>query len=228
MNYFSQVTLSPGSYESNQLLKRIAQNAYVEHQQLWQLFPEAPDKTRDFIFHSEQRQMSRVYHLVSKRKPLENLIPWEVQTKSYDPKIATGQRLTFKLNVNPVVSRKDKAGRSHRHDVVMDAKQQLKAEGIPQHERPASGEIIQKAGINWLNQRSEKNGFSFQKQEVIVDGYERRKAYKGPGKSPIEYSVLGFSGILTVIDPVLFKEILINGIGPAKAFGCGLMLIRRV
>ena len=34
--------------------------------------------------------------------------------------------------------------------------------------------------------------------------------------------------VLTVSDPLAFAVALAGGIGPAKAFGCGLLLVRRV
>lgn len=37
-----------------------------------------------------------------------------------------------------------------------------------------------------------------------------------------------FNGLLRITDPDAFRETLIRGIGPAKAFGCGLMLVKRV
>lgn len=37
-----------------------------------------------------------------------------------------------------------------------------------------------------------------------------------------------FDGLLRITDPDAFRETLIRGIGPAKAFGCGLMLVKRV
>ena len=35
-------------------------------------------------------------------------------------------------------------------------------------------------------------------------------------------------GKLKIVDPDRFKQALLQGIGSAKAFGCGLMLVRRV
>jgi CRISPR system Cascade subunit CasE len=37
-----------------------------------------------------------------------------------------------------------------------------------------------------------------------------------------------YDGLLRITDPDAFRETLIRGIGPAKAFGCGLMLVKRV
>ncbi|MCI0724558.1 MAG: type I-E CRISPR-associated protein Cas6/Cse3/CasE [Acidobacteria bacterium] len=39
---------------------------------------------------------------------------------------------------------------------------------------------------------------------------------------------MDFSGMLFVINPKAFAVALHKGIGPAKAFGCGLMLVRRI
>jgi len=40
-------------------------------------------------------------------------------------------------------------------------------------------------------------------------------------------AVIDFEGFLTVTDPNLFVASLVCGIGRAKAYGCGLMLIAR-
>lgn len=36
-----------------------------------------------------------------------------------------------------------------------------------------------------------------------------------------------FEGVLNVTDPAHLIRLLENGVGPAKAFGCGLLLVRR-
>ena len=43
----------------------------------------------------------------------------------------------------------------------------------------------------------------------------------------MSFSTLDFDGILTVNDPAAFLLALSRGFGAAKAYGCGLMLIRR-
>ncbi len=51
---------------------------------------------------------------------------------------------------------------------------------------------------------------------------------KRNGGKQVSLSTLEFNGVLTVADPKLFLETLYEGIGPAKGFGCGLMLVRRI
>jgi CRISPR system Cascade subunit CasE len=41
------------------------------------------------------------------------------------------------------------------------------------------------------------------------------------------FGVLDFAGLIEVADPSVFVARLGQGFGKAKAFGCGLMLIRR-
>jgi CRISPR system Cascade subunit CasE len=44
----------------------------------------------------------------------------------------------------------------------------------------------------------------------------------------IRFSAVDFSGELLVTNPELFHLALFNGIGNAQAFGCGLLLVRRL
>ncbi len=62
--------------------------------------------------------------------------------------------------------------------------------------------------------------------EVGVDGYELVSIPRD-GASAAQFSRLDFTGLLTVTDPAAFLTALACGFGRARAFGCGLMLIRR-
>jgi CRISPR system Cascade subunit CasE len=76
--------------------------------------------------------------------------------------------------------------------------------------------------------RSERNGFSFLAEEVRIEGYSQYQVAKKGCRTAIRYSTLDFTGLLTVEDISLFQQALCEGIGPAKAFGCGLLLLRRL
>ncbi len=52
-------------------------------------------------------------------------------------------------------------------------------------------------------------------------------SYDEKGNKEIRYNTMDFRGILTVTDSDQFANTLMQGLGKAKAFGCGLMLIRR-
>jgi len=226
MSYFSRVTLNASRVEPEQLTTLACSDSYKEHQALWRLFASDPNAERDFLFRRDELYHGLRYFVVSQREPLDQDGIWSVESKFYNPQLETGQQLAFSLRVNPVVTRKGEDGKSKRHDVVMDLKRKDSYQKKPKPERDAVMEIAKKAGVAWLERRAIKYGFSFNDESVQVEGYHKHRSHKRGTK--ISYSTIDFSGLLRVDDPGLFGRALQNGIGPAKAFGCGLMLVRRI
>ncbi|ARU32448.1 type I-E CRISPR-associated protein Cas6/Cse3/CasE [Sulfuriferula sp. AH1] len=236
--YFSVIT--PEESLLRQASHELAQSAsivhkkepYAEHQLLWRFFPSVEDQARDFIFRRHDVDQIPRFYVVSKRPPIAFSNAWKIQSKDYAPQLAEDQRLSFQLRVNPVITKKNSAGKSQRHDVVMQAKKQLLAEhGFGNDakwkewqdgdNKPLLYEIVQKTCIEWLQSRAGNNGFTI--ITASVDAYQQNKA----GERDIRFSTVDFSGELIVTNPELFQQVLFNGLGHAKAFGCGLMLVRR-
>jgi len=218
--YFTRLTLLKHP-NLPALLHRLG-DAYREHQMLWQLFEPDPNAKRDFLYRRDVYHGVPRYFILSKRPPVNSLGLWHIDPpKPFRPMLQSGQRLAFMLRVNPVVSRDGK-----RHDVVTDRKLQMGWKNLPIHERPPLSSLIQESGIDWLQQRAERYGFSFVEEAVRVDGYHLHRTRRN--SRLIRFSSMDFSGLLTVNNPDLFINAIKNGIGPAKAFGCGLMLIRKI
>ena len=220
MSYFSRLSLDPASLEATDLLRATIGDAYREHQLLWDCFGKDPAASRDFVFRREVLRGQIRYFVVSARQPFAPL-PWIVETKEYEPKVAEGQILAFSLRANPVVSRRDDKGKQKRHDIVMDAK--AKAQTTP----GVSAASIESLGYDWLSSRAAQLGFVVADENLVVDGYRQNQGRKRRASKPIRFSTLDFSGRLRVTDSQRFKVALMEGIGPAKAFGCGLLLVRR-
>ena len=145
------------------------------------------------------------------------------------------------------LSRREKAGLKEkpkstkqriRHDVVMEAKRNMDWKNTPPSQRPTLAKLAYDEGSRWLEGKALKFGFKIESTRIEdeyfdgpiemsslrVDGYSSwRQRY---GKK-IELSILDFEGNLIVTDPAKFSKALYEGIGPAKAFGCGLLLVRR-
>jgi len=226
MSYFSRIILDASNYQANLILRNISQNGYSEHQALWKLFPDDPDASRDFLFRAEQKPLQRIFYMVSQRQPIA-APGWLVESKPYKPVITTGQALAFTLRANPVVTRKDENGKRQRHDVVMNEKHEIGFAKLSQQERPAMPELIRNAGEKWLMSRAEKQGFEIAEQGFMVESYDQHRSSKRGNSKPISHSTMDLAGVLRVTDVEQFTDCLFNGIGPAKAFGCGLMLVRR-
>ena len=146
--------------------------------------------------------------------------------------IREGQHLRFSLRANPVITRwvegKDGAKIHKRHDVVMDRKMRMSEAGIPRNEWPEPQQIVLDEGVRWLSARSNDYGFVVSPDEVVAEGYIQQKFMKKKGKHLISISTMDFDGILEVIDPEKMHQTLMEGIGPSKGFGCGLLLVKPV
>jgi len=77
---------------------------------------------------------------------------------------------------------------------------------------------------NWLIRHSENGGFKIRQASVLTAGYAyvNRSGEKRQGQ---QLRSVRFEGILEVTDPEKFRQSLNSGIGPAKAFGFGLLSI---
>lgn len=193
---------------------------YAEHRLIWSLFADGPDRTRDFLWRSEGPGR---FTALSARPPADPHGLFELDFKPFEPDLRQGDRLRFDLRANPVVARRAEPGKRGKvRDVVMDALYAT-PRGARDDERWA---CIQSAGRAWLLRQGEANGFT-PLGHPAIDGYTRVRLPRQGGKEDAEFRSLDFSGELEVNDPERFLARLAQGYGKARAFGCGLMLIRR-
>ena len=190
----------------------------ARHKLIWSLFSDGKEHPRDFLWREDKYGK---FYTLSAREPVDHHNLFDMESKPFEPILQTDDPLLFSLRANPVVSRKTEGKRrGQRHDVVMDCLSHYKED---RHKR--RGECVEKAGQDWLKQQGERSGF---KPEFIkVDGYHQHILPRKGGKRPGNISTLDFQGRLTVTDPEKFLAKLTNGFGSAKAFGCGLMMIKR-
>lgn len=240
--YFSLITPSPGA--EREAAMQWAGNPYGDHQWLWRFFAAEPDTARDFLFRRRDGEGSMPgYYVVSNRKPQSFSGAWQVQSRDYDPQLHEGQRLAFELKANPVMTHTVN-GKSRRDDVVMQEKKRLLDErGLlrwadwpdKDKSKPALYELVQARCLDWLEKRAERAGFRLLARElhdeqgsrvvkaVRVDAYSQHRAER----KDIRFSTVDFTGELEIADLEAFRQALFEGIGHAKAFGCGLLLVRR-
>lgn len=193
-----------------------AKNPYQFHQALWKLFPGYEDAERDFLFRVEQFQsgVGAQVLLQSAIKPEGNQqSPMLLAQREFALSIPNGQRLRFRLRANPIKTIKD----SSKGTVEKKGKTFTKTVRVP-----LSHEEQQQA---WLERKL--RDFA-QLETLIVQPepvtYFRKVKESHSGK----IQTVLFDGIMTVTDSVEFESQVLLGIGPAKAFGCGLLSVARV
>lgn len=206
-------------------------DAYADHQWMWNLFPSPKGTPRDFLFRRDAQSGLPRYYVVSEREPQARDHAWRVQTQSYAPQLQAGMRLRFDLRANPVVAGHNEHGKHVRHDVVMQTKTKLLRERGLQHwkdwqgeDKPPSQDLVFSACSAWLSAQATRNGFELVADSLGVDAYTRHRGKK----AEIQFSTVDFSGELVVSDASTLGGALRCGIGRAKAFGCGLLLVRPV
>lgn len=227
--YFSVIMPADGRvHEATQ--QRLA-GPYADHQWLWQWFPAAAGSARDFIFRRHDGNGLPRFYAVSARTPIELAGAWRVQTREYAPTLEAGDAFSFELRANPTV-RHGRDGQSKRHDVVMEAKKRLLAErGLTRWSdwtdpaKPALQALVQSACTDWLSRRGEAMGFELRRDTVLVEAHQQHRERVDQS---LHITTVDIAGSLTVTDPSAFVRALFSGIGSAKAFGCGLLLIRRL
>jgi CRISPR system Cascade subunit CasE len=204
-------------YLSKMILKwPSCRNPYQWHRLIWRLFPDRQEANRDYLFACLNRREGRDIPLLllSKEKP-EWIQTSEIELVGESKSLAglsfkEGQALSFRLTANPAkVLTEDTEEKRKIRVPFIKAEQQ----------------------ITWLKRK--------------LDGIANIENVVSQNEPPLYFNRNGgagkivpvtFEGILKVIDPDKFKEQIyekydhgkyIAGIGPAKAFGCGLMLIKR-
>jgi len=228
--FFSKVRILVHEMELGALSELVCgSDGYRLHQAIWKLFQDSSVTQRDFLYRYENEEGEPVSYVVSKREPRPHKYSWEIRTKPYAPKVCEGERLAFSLRANPVRAGKSETdGKYARHDVVMAAKKRLKSENTHRDRWPLEAELIQEEGVNWLRARAEGCGFRISPDEVRAEGYQQHRYSRNKSK-PIRFSTIDYEVFLTVTDPMLFvTKGLFHGIGHCKAFGCGMLMVRRI
>ena len=190
------------------------------HSLVWALFADGRDRRRDFLW---REMRPGEFLILSARPPSDPHGLFDLDSKPFDPALSRGQRLAFDLRANPVVSIPAQRGRrGKRRGLVAQTLQP-----IPPEARPAARDgAIREAAAAWLGRKGAEAGFEIDAERLHLDGDEEIRIRRGEN-SAVTFSALTFLGVLTVQDPVLFLRSVARGFGAAKAFGCGLMLIRR-
>lgn len=221
----------------------------VYHKLLWSVFTDGPDRTRDFLWRDEGEGR---FVSLSARPPMASALFDHPEVKDFAPVLSPGDRLAFALRANATRTRKlakavqeagtdwngatdaiKKGKESVRVDVVMDAllatKGQTSLPDEQRSERPFKrSELMQTAGTNWLAGQGAKAGFRLIQCDVGDYSAVALPGYRGRRQGQPQFGILDMSGVLEITDPAAFLPQLVKGFGRAKAFGCGLMLIRRV
>lgn len=195
-----------------------ARNPYNLHRQLWRLFPGEEKETRSnngearqgFLFRIEENKTGQSARLLvqSRRAPDKAPGVFLVGTREFKPQPVAGQQLAFLLTANPIKTvvdtllptKSDKSSKKCRVPLIREEDQR-----------------------QWLARKLDSTG-----KVEVTNILPHPPIYFRKGSKAGKLVTTTFEGIIRVDKPDFLIALLENGIGPAKAFGCGLLLVRRV
>jgi CRISPR system Cascade subunit CasE len=117
--------------------------------------------------------------------------------KNYNPQIASGSHLAFRLRANPTVKRNGK-----RVGLYREGEQ-----------------------IAWINRKSEAYGFQVLECRISIHENVKGTIHRDAETHTINLLGVLYDGTLQVIDAALFREAIVSGVGSGKGFGFGLLSI---
>lgn len=184
-------------------------NPYEIHRTLWLAFPDAAEQSRDFLFRVEQHTSRQVQVLVqSQRQPVANIENARLlASKALELNLLEGSQLRFMLMANPVKTIADEQGR-------LDSKGEVKKCRVPL--------IKEDEQVPWLQRKLVDAALI-----SLVEVEKQLPLHFRKGNKPGKIQPYTFKGVMQVVNPSLLITLLQQGIGPAKAFGCGLLSLAK-
>lgn len=224
--YLSRITLDGSSDKLHSLLVNEQNSGYTIHQLLWQLFTQ--ESERSFLYRVElEKNGLPIFYLLSSVIPTIQHHLFKIETKPFLPKLSKGKKLAFSLRANPTVCITDKDGKQRRHDVLMHAKKRAQLEGKIYNQDDIKI-LMEQAALKWINDQTRLNKWGISLSNLPdIKAYTPERIKKSSGRI-MAFSSVDYQGILTIEDPDCFWQQYQQGFGRAKAFGCGLMLIRAI
>jgi CRISPR system Cascade subunit CasE len=209
-------------------------NPYEIHRKLWHLFPGEARETRSsnedarhgFLFRVEQHSAGRPVRILvqSRMAPVDAKGLSLLGSREFAPAPSVDQRLAFLLTVNPVKT-------------IVDAQAEAKPDKLERHARKTANRmedkprppksrvplIEEEQQRQWLVRKLE-GAASLETAQILPHA----PVYFRKGNQGGKLVTCTFEGVLRVASPERLVDLMSNGIGPAKSFGCGLMLVRRM
>lgn len=172
-------------------------DGYAWHCGLWRAFPGKPEANRVFLFRIDpDRAYVRVL-LLSGDKP-ESIPPFLWETKPIASGFLEHDRYRFQVRCNPTLRRSADKRRL----------------GIYGEDRLRT----------WFARKAETGGFRVVDGALTV-GAPLETAFRKAGHTGKHVSV-DFGGVLNVVDRPVFRQTFSRGIGSAKGFGFGLLMLQ--
>ena len=173
-------------------------DCYAWHKFIWESLPDRQDAKRDFLFRIDVKDRNVTALVLSAIPPRSES---KFVTKFVPETFLDYNSYRFEIRVNPTIAHSCADGRKRRIGIYNE---------IKLHE--------------WFNRKF--NAIGCELKTIEID-HPRDEFFTKNGKRGKHVSV-NAEGILTVHDANIFKDKFYNGIGHAKAFGFGMLMLQPI
>lgn len=174
-------------------------DGYAWHRAMWEGFPDRRDAQRNFLFRVDRHEAGFRALLLSDTPPAATeLLAW--RTKEVSEEFLGHAAYRFQLKANPTMRRNADRRRLAIFDDV-----RLR---------------------DWLSRKAAASGFTVDPGNLIVGAPMAETFVKG--KRAGKHVAVDFEGVLRVVDRDAFAHAFYTGIGSAKGFGYGLLMLKPI
>ena len=201
-------------------------DSYAWHKHLWKgCFPDAPHASRDFLTRIDQLEATFRLWVLGMRKPVRP--PWCppdcFALKEIAPSFLSNKYYIFDLRANPVKTIVQRGP---------DGETLYRANGKRKNGKRTPLVKIEDLR-KWMERKANRGGFQIVKSRPLevspmVESHFRKMDKKTGKKHATYHGGVQFRGTLEVTDSQKFMATYRSGIGSAKSFGFGLLLLAPV
>lgn len=230
--HFTRATLrsGPGASSLAAFLAASSDSIGRGHHLVWSLFGDH-DRNRPFVYRGLGANASDGFLIYSTLPPQDRHNLWTLEQRAFrlPDALQPGDRVHWSIRVNSTI----KSG-GKRHDIALRAWRAWCGENpsAPADERPSVENLAVQAVPQWLAPRLARHGLRSEPAAMAVEAHRRERFLKDP-KTPWDRNndivvwMSDVSGVGEVIDPEALREAVRAGIGSARAYGCGMLLLKR-
>lgn len=172
---------------------------------------------RDFLWRESE---PGTLIILAGQEPKGFLPIFNISIMRFMPCITDGDQISLRMRVSPTIYKAvEGARRPKRHDLVMDALYNISGE-----RSQIRHEVVQKIITEWLTAQGAIHGFKPELTKTAVYAYRQLQLLETDGRK-ISFSAVDIESLVEIFDAERFLVCLNSGLGGARSFGCGLILI---
>ena len=216
--YLTQILLRPDDADRAGL-----RDTYDWHQKIWLAFPGRDGLVRDFLTRLDvldgQMRLLALSLTRPERPPWCPRRAW--QSKKIPPMFLNASTYRFSLVANP--TRKTRVPGADGKWVGTGRREFINH----RDDRAGDDGRVHPGLLSWLARKAADHGFSIP-DLAQVRTLVRPRQYFIKGDKRGMHGGVEFQGVLDVVDLTAFEQAFVRGIGSAKAFGFGMLVLARV